>query len=105
MTKYLYEVSIKSGKNNPDFYTFLNNVQNLYAKAPDFGGIQNICLIGHSKNSAIVQMLCSEGMKNEEDVTVEEITRNTIENDIHHIYLDTIRNCFLPYDDYINIKE
>lgn len=107
MSKYVYEVSLSRGKSNPDYFPFHNNVTALNAKAPDFGGINNVCLISHHMDAKTIQMLCSDGLKKPNDVTVEEITRTTIadENSHHKVYLDTIKNCFLKYDKYPNITK
>ena len=105
MDKYIYEVSLKRGKSNPDYFIFHKNVMALNAKAPDFGGINNICLISHHMDAETLHLLCSDGLENPNDITIKEITRETLldENSFHRMYLDTIENCFLKYDKYPNI--
>ena len=105
MGKFVYEVNLSGGKSNSDYFTFLENVNKLYAKAPDFGGINNLCLISHHMDEDTIKMLCSMGLKKESDVTVEEITDKSLndENSHHKIYLETIRNCFLQYNKHQNI--
>lgn len=108
MAKYVYLVSLAGGKSNPDFYQFLKNVNDLYAKTPDYAGIQNSCLISHHKDADTILGLCQYKLKNKKKVSIEEITKETIEdeNTLHGVYLDTIQNCFLNYgpEEYVNLQ-
>lgn len=108
MAKYVYLVTLDGGRSNDDFFQFLNNVNNLYAKAPDFGGIQNSCLISHHMDANTILRLCRSRLKNKEKVDIEEITKEKIEdeNTFHGVYLDTIQNCFLRYapEEYVNLQ-
>ena len=106
MGNFIYEVNLSGGKSNSDYFTFYENVTKLDAKAPDFGGINNMCLISHHMDEDTIQMLCSIGLKKEDDVTVVEITDETLndESSHHKTHLETIRNCFLQYKDYQNIS-
>lgn len=108
MAKYVYLVKLAGGKSNPDFYQFLENVNELYAKTPDYAGIQNSCLISHHMDANTILGLCQYKLINEKKVSIEEITKKTIEDDntFHSIYLDTIENCFLNYapKEYVNLQ-
>jgi hypothetical protein len=107
MAKYLYEVSLTRGRSNPKYELFFRNVTNLNAKQPDFGGINNVCIVSHHMDAVTVQMLCSEGLRqNRNDVTVTEITKESLDSPSghHRLFLDLIENYFLPYDDYPNVK-
>lgn len=63
MAKFLYEVCLERGRNNPGFEAFLNNAMNLNAKAPDFGGIGNVCIISHHMDIETVRVLFENGLK------------------------------------------
>ncbi|WP_136256551.1 hypothetical protein [Metallibacterium scheffleri] len=107
MAKYLYEVSLERGRDNPAFSAFLKNAMNLNGKAPDFGGISRVCLVSHHMDIDTIRLLFEEGLKkSKSDLSVEEITKDSLESltGHHRIYTDTIKNLFLPYDSYPNIK-
>lgn len=107
MAKYLYEVCLTRGRSNPKYEKFYRNVTSLNAKAPDFGGINNVCIVSHHMDAVTVQVLCSEGLrKNRDDVTVTEITKESLasQSGHHGLYLDLIENYFLPNGDYPNVK-
>lgn len=105
MKKYLYVVSLSRGRSHPQHSVFYKNVDSLNAKSSDFGGINNTCVLAHHLDAASVLRLCSEGIRAKKDVSVEEVTRTTLnDNNSHHrIYSDLINNYFLPYDDYPNV--
>ncbi|MDD5051546.1 MAG: hypothetical protein PHO27_02300 [Sulfuricurvum sp.] len=108
MAKHVYLVELDGGRSNKDYFQFLKNVQELNAKEPSFGGIQNSCLISHHLDADTLLGLCTFRLKNEKKVSIEEITKETIEdeNTLHGIYLDTIQNCFLNYapEEYVNLQ-
>lgn len=106
MIKKIYEVCLERGKSNPEHYIFHSNVSNLNAKPPDFGGINNMCILSHHVDEETVHMLCSSGMENREAVTVEEITKKTLnpKHGAHKMHTDLINNYFLPHGNYPNIK-
>lgn len=107
MANFLYEVCLTGGRSNPKHDLFYKNVSGLNAKAPDFGGINNVCIISHHMDAITVQALCSEGLRiNRSDVTVTEITKESLDspNGHHRIFLDLIENYFLPYDYYPNVR-
>ena len=108
MARFIYLVKIDGGKSNPDFYQFLENVGELKAIAPDFGGIQNSCLIGHHLDKKTILNLCTFKIKKENKVQVEEITVETIKDDntFHRMYMDKIMNYFLPFGngEYVNLQ-
>ncbi len=107
MAKYLYEVSFNRGRSNPEHGIFLRNVMELNAKAPDYGGINNLCLISHHMDLGTVYELCAEGLKKSRaDLSVVEITKKTFAspNSTHRLHTDLIENYFLPHGDYPNIK-
>lgn len=103
---HLYEVCLERGRSNPEHYKFYENVLELKAKQPDFGGINNMCIISHHMDAETIKMLCSARMKNKSDVTVEEITRETLdpESGIHKMHTDLVKKYFLPHNSYPNIK-
>ena len=106
MGKYIYEVCLTQGRSNSDHGHFYENVMNLNAKSPDFGGINNVCVISHHLDASTIHMLCSEGLKNENDVTVEEITKESLSDTSghHQLYKNLVESYFLPNDTYPNIK-
>ncbi|MFA0264383.1 hypothetical protein L4D17_19110 [Vibrio splendidus] len=106
MSKYIYVVCLSRGRSHPQHDVFYRNVEGLNAKSPDFGGINNMCIIAHHLDAKTIHMLCSDGIKNENDVTVEEITKETLndENSHHRVHTDLINNYFLPYGQYPNVK-
>lgn len=107
MAKYLYEVCFKKGRANPEYQTFLRNMMSLNAKVPDYGGINNLCVVSHHMPLDVVLMLCGEGLKNSKgDLSVVEITKKTLAspNSSHRLSADLIETYFLPYDDYPNLK-
>ena len=95
---FLYLVQLRFGRSNKGFVQFIENVGVLNAKSPDFGGINNVCLIAHHMDAKTIHMLCSEGL-NKKDVSVEEITRETLsrQKSGHAMFLDTIDNYFRPH--------
>ncbi len=103
---YLYEVRLERGRSNPEHYTFYENVTKLNAKAPDFGGINNMCIIRHHMDIETMKMLCSSNLKNESELRIEEITRETlnIESGMHKMHTDLVEKYFLPHDKYPNIE-
>jgi hypothetical protein len=107
MAKYLYEVTLSGGKSNRDYFKFLENVQNLGAKPPDYGGINNVCIISHHIDAKTLFLLCTDGFKGDEgEVTVDEITSATLlsTDSGHRLYSELVRNYFLPYNKYPNIR-
>lgn len=106
MAKRIYRVCLELGRSNPEHHIFHVNVSNLNAQPADFGGINNSCILSHHMDEKTVHMLCSSGMKNRGAVTVEEVTKKTLnpKNGVHKMYTDLIKKYFLPYDKYPNIK-
>lgn len=107
MSKYLYVVRLSRGRSHPQYSVFHKNVEELNAKSPDFCGINSTCIIGHHLDVDTIHILCTNGIKNKADVTVEEITKDTLndEQNHHRSYTDVVNNYFLPYDKYPNIVE
>jgi hypothetical protein len=107
--KYLYVVKLVEGKSHPNYWDWLTNITEMNGKAPDFGGIQSLCVLSHSQDAATVHMLSSEGFNkaNRNDVIVEEITKTTLESSesSHRLHTELIENYFLPYGYYPNIEE
>lgn len=103
---YLYEVRLERGRSNPEHQTFYENVMKLGAKEPDFGGINNMCIIRHHMDVVTIQILCSSNLKKESEVTVEEITRNTldVDNGKHKMHTNIVEKYFLPHHKYPNIE-
>ena len=65
-----------------------------------------MCVVSHHLDASTIHMLFSEGIKKENDVIVEEITKETL-GDIsgrHQLYADLIESYFLPNGTYKNIK-
>lgn len=106
MSKYIYEVCLSRGRNHPQYDVFYKNVDGLGAKSPDFSGINNMCILAHHLDLETIHMLCSDGIQKKDDVTVEEITKSTLndEHSHHRLHTDIINNYFLPYGDYPHIK-
>ncbi|MFH7812856.1 MULTISPECIES: hypothetical protein [Acetobacter] len=103
--KHLYEVQLKNGRSNPDWFAFHEGVEELGGKAPDFGGINNIALIGTHHDLTTVEVIVARNMKDDSDLTVTEITKESMEQTHHSIYTETIDNYFLPYESYPAIED
>lgn len=103
---FLYEVCLQQGRSHPEYNKFYENVLELKAKSPDFGGINNMCIISHHMDAITIQMLCSAKMKNKSDVTVEEITKITLDprGGMHKMHTTLVEKYFLPYNSYPSIK-
>ncbi|MCF2861770.1 hypothetical protein ABMY44_06325 [Pseudoalteromonas sp. Cnat2-41] len=106
MSKYLYVVKIDGGKNHPQHDVFYKNVDNLNAKTSDYGGIKNMCVISHTQTAETLHLMCSDGIDDESTISVEEITRTTLNdsNCYHSLYEDLIERYFLPHGSYPNIQ-
>lgn len=105
MVKYLYEVTLKRGRSNPRWAEFYTNVSNLNAKPPDYGGINNVCIVSHHVDAETVRQLCADFDRNLiKSITVIEITRVTLSRGGEHVhYVDLVENYFLPYNEYLHI--
>ena len=107
MSKHIYVVSLKGGRSHSSYSTFYTNVSgDLNAQTSDYGAINNICLISHRQDADTIHMLCSDGIKKKNDVTVEEITKATLsDNSSHHrVHAEFIEKYYLRHDTYPNIK-
>lgn len=106
MSSYIYLVTISMGKSNPKHSIFLENVTALNAKPADYGGINNVCILSHSQDADTVHLLCCDRIKKKSDITVEEITKKTLndQQSSHKVYTNLINNNYLKYGDYPNIK-
>jgi hypothetical protein len=104
VTKHLYAVQIKGGRSNKKWQKFFNNVTPLNAKPPDVTGIDAECVISHHMDSITIHCLATDGFrKGEGDVTVNEITKDTLSN--RHAHLgELVEKYFLPYGVYPNIS-
>ncbi len=106
MSKYIYEVRLERGRSHPEYQQFYNNVDDLKAKSPDFGGINSMCIISHHVDSKTMRVLCSSGIKDKGAIEVEEITKETLdpETGIHKMHTDLVEGYFLPHGKYPNIE-
>lgn len=106
MNKYIYLVSISQGRNNNKYKNFLRNVQEMGAISLDYSGINNMCLLSSSQSQDEIHSLCTVKVK-KSDVTVEEITKETLNNEdhVHHFLKNTINNFYIGKDTYPNIEE
>lgn len=106
MNKYIYLVRISLGKCNPKHSYFLKNVGELGAIAIDYGGINNMCLLSSTQSPDTIHLLCTPKVK-KSDVTVEEITKDTLDDESHFHYIlkDKIENYYLKHDTYPNIED
>jgi hypothetical protein len=106
MDKYLYLVKLDGGRSNPEFSIFNLNVINLNAQTGDYGGINNCCVISHHMDAKTVQMICSAGMEDRTQVTIEEIFSETLNDSksFHWLYGDLVKKYFLPHGKYPHIK-
>ena len=106
---YLYEVKLVAGKRNVNYSNWLQNLSELNAKTTDYGGVQSLCILSHSKNAVTVHMLCTRGFKDKDkkNVTVNEITRQTLATSgmAHHTYIEFIEENFLFDNRYPSIEE
>lgn len=106
MSKYLYLVTLNRGRSNPEHSTFYENVMRLNGKSPDFGGINNACVISHHMDADTVLILCSDGIDDESQVTIEEISKSSLNDPSghHRLFTSLVDNYFLPHGKYPNIK-
>jgi hypothetical protein len=104
MGKYLYEVSLDGGRSNRHFQKFQESVMNLNGQSPDFGGINNLCVISHHVDAKTLKSLITN-FENWDDIEIAEITKTTLLDSqcTHRMYSDLIRQYFLPYNEYPNI--
>lgn len=102
MPDYLFQVRISRGRNHPEWVKFHHNVTQLNAKVPDFAGIDSVCVLKHHVDADTVQILCSEDMSEPEDVTVQEVTRGTLENE-HQTWRGLIDSYFRPHGSFPNL--
>lgn len=106
MAKYLYQVRLVRGRSHREHLRFHNNVTSMNGKSGDHGGINAVCVISHHLDADTVHMLCTDGMKAKNDVTVEEITRKTLNDpdSAHSLFSDLVEKYFLPHAKYPNIN-
>lgn len=93
MDKYLYLVELYRGRANKNYKAFVTNASTYYGKAPDYGGINNICVLAHSQDDQTVHLLMSDGFKGDgTDLTVTEITSVTLADPTgkHRLFTDTV---------------
>ena len=106
MSKHLYVVRINRGRTHPEHQVFHENVSRMNGKSGDFGGINAVCVVSHHLDSDTVHLLCTDGMQDKGDVTVEEITKATLQDNQseHTLYASLVENYFLPHGSYPNIE-
>lgn len=99
-------VRIVRGRSHSEHSIFLNNVTKINAKPGDYGGINAVCVLSHHLDEETVHLLCVDGMKYKNDVTVEEITRESLrdQNGEHPLFTGLVESYFLPYGSYPNIE-
>jgi hypothetical protein len=103
---FLYEVILDGGKTNRNWQAFYENVSQLNAKSPDYGGINNVVLLRHHMGEETIKVLCTDKFKGKDaDVEVNEITSASLKSTRHKIYTDLVNDYFLPYGKFKNIKE
>lgn len=106
MSKFLYVVTLNRGRSNPDHGAFLENVMRLNGKSPDYGGINNACVISHHMDADTVHLLCSDGVNDDGQITVEEITTASLNDPSsdHGLFASLVESYFLPYGKYKNLE-
>ena len=103
MAKRLFVVIIRGGREHKNWLKFIENVDvNLKGKSPDYGSSATR-IVSHHMDSNTVHILCTERMKKKSDVTVEEITKETL-NGVHAQFMEIVESYFLPYDHYPRIE-
>lgn len=108
MAKFLYEVKLTGGRSNRNWQKFFENTNGLNGKTPDYGGLNNVCLIAHHETKETIAAFCSYQFKGgSEDLSVKEITKKTLakENNPHRLYWDTVHSYFLPTGHFPNIQD
>ena len=98
----LYRVTIDRMRQHPEFSQFVEKMYDLNGKHPDFGGSMNGALVRHHMDPQTVKSIVSENMTRDQDIVVEEITRESLKSS-HIGYKDLVENYFLPHDTYPNI--
>lgn len=97
--KRLFEVRLSRGQNHDRWKDFFDGVQRLNGKSPD-RSISNVAVIGtHHPVETIAGIIDGE-LYESGDLTITEITSDTIENGHHGVYADLIERAFLPHSDY-----
>lgn len=103
MAKKLYVVTMRGGSENKNWVKFIENVDvNLKGKNPDYGPSATR-IVSHHMDSKTIHLLCTDRIKKKSDVTVEEITKETLKG-VHAPFTELVGNYFLPYDDYPEIE-
>ena len=74
------------------------------AKHPDFGGGKHNAIFKHHASIENVRSLLTGDIQNSNDVTVEEVTSETLKG-VHIGHKGLVDSYFLPHDDYPNIDE
>jgi hypothetical protein len=101
----LYEVRLERGRNHPEWKGFYEGVERLNGKSPDFGGINNVAIVGTHHDQMIVKSIISGEMGDNTDLSVVEITKKTLESPGHRVYSQLINDYFLPYNNYPAVED
>lgn len=107
MVKYLYEVRLAGGTSNKNYSTFFVNVSEMGAVATDHGGIGSLCVISYPADAKTLKMRCTSSFPKLgcNDVTVEEITKATLNEPAHaHSAYWNVLERFIRNDRYPNIE-
>lgn len=80
MGYYLYQARLNRSKSHPEWLKFMEECDSLRAHYPGYGGFDGLALISSSQNLDTIESLLVSaiGKKYKSDVTVEEITTNTM---------------------------
>ena len=100
--KHLYYVRLSHGVANPGFQSFKRNAEELRGVQPGYGGRGESYFISHHMDMETVHLLCTDGIADEDDVSIEEVTQDSLQDE-HLAYQDLVENYFLPHGTYPNI--
>lgn len=105
--KYLYEIRLTRGARNPNFPQWLLNLDGLrYISSDRMGPAGGTCLVISQHDAQTVHMLASSGFDTqarETDVTVAEVTRASLNDDLGHLNENVATLC-KPLSDFPNLK-
>ena len=91
MKRYIYCVRLHNGRAHPEFGDFYVNMTNELKAVPHTHGSMDGALVSHTQDLRTVQLLASYQMNQRGDVTVEEVTKETLRTDIHVGYKQLVK--------------
>lgn len=99
---HLYAVYIERGRSHSQWSKLFTTLSELNAKPIDYTGSWSICTIKHHIDGDTLHERITYNLKKPNTVRVEEITRDTLDED-HMIFQDIYDRLYAPHDQFQNI--